>query len=99
MFFETGILKPSQNVTNVRLIPKIIGAKRVADYRPISLCNVYFKIISKLLALILKPTLRKIISENQSTFILGKTQWQSKLICLKHMIEWNGDLSHKCFRD
>lgn len=26
-FFETGVLKPSQNVTHVRLIPKIIGAK------------------------------------------------------------------------
>lgn len=50
-FFETGILRTSQNVTHVRLIPKIVGAKRVSDYRPIALCNVYFKIISKLLAL------------------------------------------------
>ena len=68
-FFETGILRPSQNVTHVRLIPKITGAKGVSDYRPIALCNVYFKIISKLLALRLKPTLQAIISENQSAFI------------------------------
>lgn len=47
-FFATETLRTSQNVTHVRLIPKIVGAKRVADYRPIALCNVYFKIISKL---------------------------------------------------
>ena len=68
-FFDTETLRPSQNVTHVRLIPKIVGAKRVADYRPIALCNVYFKIISKLLALRLKPTLHSIISKNQSAFI------------------------------
>lgn len=69
LFFASGQLRPSQNVTHVRLIPKIIGAKRVSDYRPIALCNVFFKIISKLLALRLKSVLHLIISENQSAFI------------------------------
>ncbi|XP_018487967.1 uncharacterized protein LOC108858552 [Raphanus sativus] len=71
-FFTTGILQPSQNVTHVRLIPKIVGAKRVADYRPIALCNIYFKIISKLLSIRLKPVLHSIISENQPAFIPGR---------------------------
>lgn len=41
----------------------------MAEYRPIALCNVYFKIISKLLSLRLKPVLSSIISEHQSAFI------------------------------
>lgn len=62
IFFRSGSLSPSQNETHVRLIPKTTGAKRVADYRPIALCNVYFKIISKMLSLRLKPVLNLIIS-------------------------------------
>lgn len=44
----------------------------MADYRHIALCNVFFKIISKLLALRLKPLLHIIVLENQSAFILGR---------------------------
>lgn len=72
LFFSTGSLRTSQNVTHVRLIPKTVGAKRMADYRHIALCNVFFKIISKLLALRLKPLLHIIVLENQSAFILGR---------------------------
>lgn len=48
-FFEAGTLDNRQNETHVRLIPKITGAKRVAEYRPIALCNTHYKIIAKLL--------------------------------------------------
>lgn len=37
-------------------------------YRPISLCNVAYEIISKLLAKRLKPLLQKCISESQGVF-------------------------------
>lgn len=61
-FFETGVLRTSQNETHVRLIPKHHGAKSVGDYRPIALCNVFFKIISKMLSIRLKSVLQEIIS-------------------------------------
>ncbi|CAA7058840.1 unnamed protein product [Microthlaspi erraticum] len=38
-FFISGIMPRSSNSTHIRLIPKILGPKRVADYRPIALCN------------------------------------------------------------
>lgn len=44
-FFTSGVLPPRINETNVRLIPKIKNPQTVADYRPIALCNVYYKII------------------------------------------------------
>lgn len=49
-FFKYGIMPRTINETHVRLIPKGIGAKTTADYRPIALCNVYYKTISKLLS-------------------------------------------------
>lgn len=71
-FFSMGIISPTLNETHVRLIPKTLTAKRLDEYKPIALCNVYYKIISKLLSLRLKPILFSIISENQSAFIPGR---------------------------
>lgn len=63
-FFISRSLPKKINHTHVRLIPKISSPKTVADYRPIALCSVYYKIIAKLLAKRLQPVLQSCISEN-----------------------------------
>lgn len=69
--FRTWIMHDKLNETHIRLIPKIEGPKKVADYRPIALCSVYDKIISKILSKRLQPLLNSVFSETQSAFIPG----------------------------
>jgi hypothetical protein len=71
-FFSTGLMAEGINDTVIILIPKGAELESLADYRPISLCNVVYKIISKCLANRLHPILDSIISETQSAFVPGR---------------------------
>ena len=61
-FLNNGVMLPDLNHTNIVLILKVKNPKKMSKYRPISLCNVVYKIISKVLANRLKQVLPDIIS-------------------------------------
>ncbi len=68
---NSGSLLKAVNHTYITLIPKTQAPQKVLDYRPISLCNVIYKILSKVLTNRLKHILPKIISETQSALVPG----------------------------
>ncbi|GLT37139.1 hypothetical protein SLA2020_114740 [Shorea laevis] len=68
-FLNEGTMAKGLNKTHIVLIPKKKNPNPVKDFHPISLCNVLFKLISKILANHLKSLLLSIILKNQSAFV------------------------------
>ena len=71
-FYITGNLPPRLSETHIALIPKKPVCQVPSDFRPISLCNVVYKIIAKSLANRLKPHLPDYIHPSQQAFIEGR---------------------------
>ena len=82
-----SILK-SINHTFIALIPKINNPERVSDFRPISLCNVIYNIIAKVLTNRLKQILPHIIAPTQSAFVPGRLITDNVLVAYEalHMM-------------
>lgn len=72
LFFQHGEFLNSLNATYLVLILKKTKPKSMQDMRPIALCNVLYKIISKVITNRMKGILSGIISENQSAFLPGR---------------------------
>lgn len=60
------------NQTHIVLIPKKKHCESPGDFHPISLCNVMYKIVAKVLANRLKLVLPEVIHDSQSGFV----SWQ-----------------------
>ena len=69
---NSGIVHESLNSNFISLIPKVKSPKKVYDFRSISLYNVIYKLISKILVNCLKLVLPNIVSDSQSAFLLRR---------------------------
>ncbi|XP_057760805.1 uncharacterized protein LOC130981212 [Arachis stenosperma] len=68
------------NSTHICMIPKIKNPRYAKGFRPISLCNVVFKLVTKTIASKLKQLLPDIVGELQSVFV------QDRLITDKELV-------------
>ena len=96
-FFEYGFLPKGVNSTILALIPKKDEAILFKDYRPISCCNVLYKVISKLLANRLKKVLPKFISPSQSAFVKDRLLMENVLLASELVKNYHKDsVSARC---
>jgi hypothetical protein len=79
------------NETYICVIPKHNNPTTPADYRPIALCNVILKIVTKTIANRIKNILPEIISPQQSAFLPGRLITDNTLLAFEtfHHIKQN----------
>jgi hypothetical protein len=95
LFFATGNMPVGVNNTVIVLILKFDQPETLKDFRPISLCTVIYKVISKCMVNRLRPILGEVVSINQSAFVPGWLITDNTLVffeCL-HFIEHNKNLN------
>ncbi|XP_058764138.1 uncharacterized protein LOC131637556 [Vicia villosa] len=83
-----GVLNDSQGVedinrTFIALIPKVKNPASPKEFRPISLCNVVMKLVTKTIANRVKQVLPDIVDEEQSAFVKGRLITNNALIALE----------------
>ncbi|CAN6571052.1 unnamed protein product [Malus baccata var. baccata] len=87
-FLRDEISPTEINNTHIMLLPKIPNPVSVSHFRPISLCNYSYKVLSKVLANRLKILLPQIISPTQNAFVAGR-QIQDNIGITHEVVEWD----------
>eukprot|EP00253_Pinus_taeda_P024864 PITA_24864 len=72
---KSGNIHSALSSTLIALIPKKGDSASFLNYRPISLCNSLFKIISKIIVERLKPVFNCFITRDQHTFLKERNIW------------------------
>ena len=70
--YESGLLTESQRTATIKCLPKKGDITDITNWRPISLLNVDYKILSKALSLRLFEILPTVISEEQTCSLKGR---------------------------
>jgi len=81
---NNGVCPTTLNKTFIALVPKVKSPNSPMDYRPISLCNVLYKLVSKVITNRLKDILHEVVHENQSAFVPGRLITNNILIAFEH---------------
>ena len=79
-FFESGSMPNHLNKTLITLIPKCPGADCLSLFRPISLCNTIYKLVTKVLVNKIRPMLNNLVSPLQTAFVPGRKGMDNMII-------------------
>lgn len=88
-FFLNGHLLKQVNATSIMLVPKIQNLVTFADYRPILVCKVIYRFITKIMANKHKNILSEIIDDNQHAFIKVCLIWENSFLCQELFLHYN----------
>ena len=78
--FRVGSLDPSLVETMIILISKGKQPMHLRDFRPISLCNVIYKVITKVVVNRLRLDLQDIIGPLKNSFILRRCATDNMIV-------------------
>ena len=79
-FFKLGKFMRCMNLAFIVLVPKKTGAEDLKDFRPISLVNSLYKLISKVLANRIKKVMSQLVNKAQNAFVKGRQILDASLI-------------------
>lgn len=84
-FLNGGDMLGAVNNTVLVLIPKVKNPQELSQFRPIALCNILYKICSKVIANRLQQVLDDIVSEGQSAFVPGRLITDNMLVAYENI--------------
>jgi hypothetical protein len=99
--FKKGYYDPKVCETFIVLLPKGESQRTFKDFRPISLCNVAYKLISKIIMARLRPFLDEVVSPLHNSFIPGRSTKDNAIVLqevlhfMKKSKRKNGDMVFK----
>ena len=82
---NSGTMPGGLNETHICLIPKVKSPQKIIEFRLISLCNVMYKLISKVLANRLKRVLVAVIDDSQGAFVPSRLITDNVLVAFETM--------------
>ncbi|GJV91486.1 RNA-directed DNA polymerase, eukaryota [Tanacetum coccineum] len=86
-FFVNGAFSKGCNSSFIALIPKVMDAKLVSDFRPISLIGCIYKVVTKILASRLAMVISNIVSNTQSAFVSERQILDGPFI-INELLHW-----------
>lgn len=99
-FFTGSYMLRQVNATIISLTPKFPGAEQLKDFRPISLCNTVYKVISKIISYRLKLITPKVVQRNQVGFVKGRLLCENVLLAAELVRDFNkdGEVTRGCLQ-
>lgn len=94
-FFESGYMLKELNHTLITLILKVPNPQSVGDFRPISLCNVSYNLLSKVLVNRLRLVLGDLVSQYQNGFVSSRLISDNVLIVSSRLISDDVLIAHE----
>ncbi|KAL0318779.1 UNVERIFIED_CONTAM: hypothetical protein Sangu_2034100 [Sesamum angustifolium] len=88
-FIHSGRLLKQINATLLVLIPKVQSPKVVADFRPISCCNLLSKIIIKIIVTRMQKVLDSLAHNTQIAFVPGRRITDNILLAQELLVAYN----------
>ncbi|KAL0650948.1 hypothetical protein Bca4012_093639 [Brassica carinata] len=99
-FFVGGRMLQRYNATAITLIPKIVGADKLNQFRPISLCSTIYKVVARLLKKKIKLFIDEVVQRNQVGFMEGRLLCENVLLASELVTDFHieGRISRGCLK-